>query len=177
MMKRAAIFAGLCLLTIVGAVAENRPPLLRDSDLTAEAFPQVETLIRQHLQNAGTHAYSSAQRQRVERSLDNIVAFLASDRPSAGSKIRREQKRINSILLPEIAGDAGDSEVICKSRARVGSHIATTRCQTREEMERERHEANEAISRLRNNCSGSAMASSSGSGLRGTGQTPCGGGQ
>ena len=174
-MKRAAILAGLCLMAALNAAAENRPPMLKDSDLTAETFSQVETLIRQHLQNAGTRVYSSAERQRVERSLDNIVAFLASDRPSAGSKIRREQKRINSILLPEIAGDTGDSEVICKSRARVGSHIATTRCQTREEMERERHEANQTMDRMRNNCTGSAMASSSGSGLRGAGQTPCGG--
>lgn len=144
---------GLCILVLsflisAPSLADTQAPVLRESDLSQEAFPAAADAIRQYIEAPGAHAYSSAERRRIEKSLDRIATHLQSDRPSAGTRIKREQVRVNEALLPKMTQASVDSEVICRRESRVGSNIPQTICRTREEMELEREQARQTMDRF-----------------------------
>lgn len=165
LMKHRVVIALWCAgLIMAGStcLAQDRASILKESDLSAETFERAAKAIRQHLKTSDKRAYSDAERQRIERSLDRIATHLASDRPSAGSRIRREQVRVNEILLPKVTQASTDSEVICRRENRVGSHVSKTVCRTREEMELEREQARAMIDRFGSGNCVSTFSSESG---------------
>lgn len=141
------VFLAGAMLTVPGQVRADAP-MLRDQDLSRTTFPAAADAIRDHLDSVAAEIYSEAQRRRVNAALLKIGQELQSDRRGAESRIKSEQSRVNAILLPVLAADSGDAQVVCRRVKTVGSNIHQTRCLSREQLDRERQAALDTIDRF-----------------------------
>lgn len=130
------------------ALADN-PFLLTDDELEPALFPAVaEAMLEDiHGPNAPT-GLSEGDRRRVERSLERIGEWLASDPERYKGRIEAEQRRVNAALAPKVARSHAKSDVVCERIRPVGSNIPTTRCRSRAEIEAEREAAFREIDRM-----------------------------
>lgn len=126
--------------------------LLRTAELTPARFPGAADGLRQQLRSGEHRLLSPAQKQRIEVSLIAIQAELDGDRPSAGNRIARHQRRINELLVAPLSARHAGSELVCQRQKRVGTNIPETRCITREEAENEREAARWMITGVGSGC-------------------------
>lgn len=137
-----------CLLFSLPALADN-PFLLTDDELHPDVFPAVaEAMVEDIHGPDAPNGLSDGDRRRVERSLERIGGWLASDPQRNQGRIAAEQRRVNAALAPRVARSHGKSDVVCERIRPVGSNIPTTRCRSRAEIEAEREAAYRAIDRM-----------------------------
>jgi hypothetical protein len=124
------------VLALAASAARAETLILTHDDLTAEAFPAAAAAIRSHLLAGGAHArLTSVQKDRVDTFLDRIQGYLDSGQPRDRPKIGQMQRRINTILAPQVAGTHNTSDLICRSEQPVGTRIRETRCYHRRTLE------------------------------------------
>lgn len=148
-MKRSLILAtvlagALCAVPL----SANGLNALAEADLAPERFPAVAAELRTQLDGSGGHGLSNGQRARVLQSLSRIEDWLAEDASGNQPRIHAEQRRINALIAPQVAGTRGNDRgnLVCKRVRPVGSNIPTTECKTREQLAAEQEAAREALS-------------------------------
>lgn len=143
-----SILTGLALVASFNVFADSF--IVTDDELDAAVFPEVADSLRVILDSPeAPQGLSSARKRDVLRTLDRLESLVAENDPEGNRrKIRSAQARINAALAPTVARNDTKSEVICRRVNKVGSNIPTTECRTREEMEREKHLADEQLQRL-----------------------------
>lgn len=136
-----------CLRWLLAMLAFTVAPLhagtfvITDDELDAELFPAVAESIRVNLDKVPRSRFSRANRKVVLRSLERMEHFFAEDPQRHDWRIRQEQRRVNSALLPAVAPDRSGAQVVCRRVKDVGSHIHKTECRSRQEIEAEREAA------------------------------------
>ncbi len=121
--------------------------VITDDELDPEIFPAVAESIRTHLNQIPKSKLSGASRELVLRSLDRMERFMADDPRRHDDRIRQDQRRVNSALLPAVARDRTGAEVVCRRVKDVGSHIHKTQCRSRQEIEAERQASMKLLTR------------------------------
>lgn len=133
-------WAALLLAFFAGQAAANTI-LITDDELDAGVFPVVAESIRANLDLLASRDLPPARRRVVLRSLENMERYFDEDPEGHRWRIGQERLRINSMLAPAIARNHPDAQVVCQRVKRIGTHIRSTRCMTRIEMELEQHAA------------------------------------
>ncbi|MBX3724946.1 MAG: hypothetical protein KF823_03415 [Xanthomonadales bacterium] len=126
--------------------------LLRTVELTPERFPAASASLRQQIETGEHASLTTAQKRRIEASLDAIQDELDADRSSAGTRIARHQRRINELLIAPLSTRNARPDMVCRRHKPVGSNILETRCMTREQAEAEREAARSLITGVGPGC-------------------------
>jgi hypothetical protein len=126
--------------------------VLTDDLLTPEHYAEAAEAIRHNMQFIPDRDLSSNRRDVVLRSLDRIERFMADDPDRHRFRIQMEQRRINTMLMPAVAKDTANAEVVCQRIKDVGSHIVRTQCRSRHEIELEKYAAQELLTRRTASC-------------------------
>lgn len=135
------------LLACLAAPAWAGTFVITDDELDAEIFPAVAESIRVNLDQVPRSRFSRTNRRVVLRSLERMERFFAEDPQRHDWRIRQQQRRVNSALLPAVAPDRSGAQVVCRRVKDVGSHIHKTECRSRQEIEAERAAAHAALDR------------------------------
>lgn len=133
------------LMAGLGWNAQAGTFVITEDELDPEIFPTVAESIRSNLDEISGSKLTRAKRVVVLRSLERMERFLAEDPRRHHDRIRQDQKRVNSALLPAVAGDGSRAQVVCRRIRDVGSHIDKTECRTRAEIDRESEAANRML--------------------------------